>query len=373
MEEETLRWKVLCFIFLLFVPLTGCVDQTNVEDVSMTLILGIDLDEEDNLMVYMVSPVFEEEAKEKDETNVVKSVTIRNSRDEFDATVMGLTSGSKTQVILIGKRLLEKKYWTNYLDAFLRDPKNTVTPRMVGVEGPVSDVIFYKPKDKARLPVYLTKLIDTAYKRNITVKTNLQEFHTQIMEKGITPSITALKKNDKLSLKGSVLLDEKDKYKIIISPNENKLLRILQHKTKGDFPFTVELPSESNNKEKRWLSFSPLTLKVKTMVKDEKNHFRFDINIKMKIALTERLFQANVREDAAKLQKSIETKMNGEFKSFINKIQKAKIDPVGFGLYARAYEYPKWKKVQDHWGKAFSKADVHVKVNVTIAGMGTIK
>jgi Ger(x)C family germination protein len=339
----------------------------------MTLILGIDLDEKDNLMVYMVSPVFEEEAKEKDESNVVKSVTIRDSREGFDTTVMGLTSGSKTQVILIGKRLLEKKYWTNYLDPFLRDPKNTVTPRVVAVEGPVSDVIFYKPKDKARLPVYLTKLIDTSYTRNITVKTNLQEFHNQIMEKGITPSITALKKNDKLSLKGSVLLDEKDRYKLKISPNENKLLRILQHKTKGEFPFTVVLPSESNKKEKRWLSFTPLNIKVKTKVRDENNNFRFDINIKMKIALTERLFRINMRKNATKLQKSIETKMQEEFKSFINKIQKAKIDPVGFGIYARAYEYPEWKKVQDHWGKAFSKADVHVKVNVTIAGMGTIK
>jgi Ger(x)C family germination protein len=353
--------------------MTGCFDQTNLEDVSMTLILGIDLNEKDNLMVYMVSPVFEEEAKEKDESNVVKSVTIRDSREGFDTTVMGLTSGSKTQVILIGKRLLEKKYWTNYLDPFLRDPKNTVTPRVVAVEGNVSDVIFYKPKDKARLPVYLTKLIDTSYTRNITVKTNLQEFHNQIMEKGITPSITALKKNDKLSLKGSVLLDEKDTYKLKISPNENKLLRILQHKTKGEFPFTVVLPSESNKKEKRWLSFTPLNIKVKTKVRDENNNFRFDINIKMKIALTERLFRINMRKNATKLQKSIETKMQEEFKSFINKIQKAKIDPVGFGIYARAYEYPKWKKVQDHWGKAFSKADVHVKVNVTIAGMGTIK
>jgi len=373
MEEETLKWKLLCCLFLFFVPLTGCIDQTNVEDVSMTLILGIDLDEKDNLMVYMVSPVFQEEAKEKDETNVVKSVTIRNSRDEFDSTVMGLTSGSKTQVILIGKKLLEKKYWTNYLDPFLRDPKNTVTPRVVAVEGPVSNIIFYKPKDKARLPVYLTKLIDTASKRNITVKTNLQEFHNQIMEKGISPSISALKKTDKLTLTGSVLLDKKDRYKLMISSNENKLLRILQHRTKGDFPFTVLLPPDSSEKEKRWLSFYPLNMKIKTKVREEKNNFRFDINIKMKIAITERLFRTNMRKDAKKLQKSIETKMNEEFKSFINKIQKAKIDPVGFGIYARAYEYPKWKKVQEHWGKAFSKADVNVKVNVTIAGMGTIK
>lgn len=89
--------------------MTGCFDQTNVEDVSLTLILGIDLDRNNNLLVYMSSPVFNKEAKVKEETTGVKSVTVRKSRDQFDATVMALTSGSKTQVILVGKRIMKQK------------------------------------------------------------------------------------------------------------------------------------------------------------------------------------------------------------------------------------------------------------------------
>ena len=103
--------------------MTGCFDQTNVEDVSLTLVLGIDLDRNDNLLVYISSPVFNKEAKVKEETTGVKSATVRKSRDKFDATVMALTSGSKTQVILVGKRLLKRKNWENYLDPFYRDPK----------------------------------------------------------------------------------------------------------------------------------------------------------------------------------------------------------------------------------------------------------
>lgn len=353
--------------------MNGCIDHTNVEDVSMTLIMGIDLDKNDNLMVYMLSPVFAEEAKEKDETNFVKAVTIRSSRDQFDSTVMGLTTGSKTQVILIGKRLLEQKHWADYLDPFFRDPKNTVTPRVVAVDGPVSDVFLFRPKDKARLPVYITKLIDTAYRRNITVKTNLQEFHKQIMDKGVTPTISVMKKTDKVYVKGSVLLDEEDKYKLIITPYENKLLRILQHKNNGEFPITIELPTVSNKVDKPMLSFYTQSIKVKTKVGKENKDFKFDINVKMRIALTERLFTYNVRKDPAQLQKSIETKLKEDFENLIKKIQSSKIDPIGLGVYARAYMYPDFKKVQNQWGKTLSKADVNVKVRVTIGGMGTIK
>lgn len=194
---DTLKRKVLCCILLSVFMMTGCFDQTNVEDVSLTLILGIDLDRNNNLLVYISSPVFNKEAKVKEETTGVKSVTIRNSRDKFDATVMALTSGSKTQVILVGKRLMKQKNWENYLDPFYRDPKNTVTTRVVAVDGPVSDVIFYHPKDKPRLPLYLTKLVDTAYLRNIAVKTTLQKLHEQVADKGITASITEMKKRIK--------------------------------------------------------------------------------------------------------------------------------------------------------------------------------
>lgn len=52
-------------------------------------------------------------------------------------------------------------------------------------------------KDKPRLPLYLTKLVDTASLRNITVKTNLQELHEQIADKGLTANMTEMKKRKK--------------------------------------------------------------------------------------------------------------------------------------------------------------------------------
>ncbi|MGE6314141.1 Ger(x)C family spore germination protein [Bacillus cereus] len=367
-----MKRKVLCCIILSVFMMTGCFDQRNIEDVSLSLVLGIDLDRNNNLFVYMSSPVFNKEAKEKEEVTGVKSATIRDSRDKFDATVMALTSGSKTQVILVGKRLLKQKNWVKYLDPFYRDPKNTVTTRIVAVDGPVSDVIFYNSKDKPRLPVYLTKLVDTAALRNITVKTTLQELHEQIADKGVTANITEMKKNNKIFVIGTALLDEKGRYKLTLQSDENKLLRILQQGTTGEFSFTIPIKLKSDSQNKDWLSFSAYSIKVKTKVRYD-NKFIFNTDIKMKIGVTERLFSFNTRKDAAKLQKAIETKLEADFKKLIKKIQAANIDPIGFGGYARTYTYPEWKKVQNRWNHALSKGDVNVKVNVEISAMGTIK
>ncbi|EJR27441.1 Ger(x)C family spore germination protein [Bacillus mycoides] len=367
-----MKRKVLCCILLSVFMMTGCFDQRNVEDVSLTLVLGIDLDRNNNLLVYMSSPVFNKEAKVKEEITGVKSVTIRNSRDKFDATVMALTSGSKTQVILVGKRLLKQKNWMKYLDPFYRDPKNTVTARVVAVDGPVSDVIFHSPKDKPRLPLYLTKLVDTAASRNITVKTTLQELHEQKADKGLTANITEMKKKNKIWVTGTALLDKKGRYKLTLKPDENKLLRILQQGNTGDFSFTMPIKIKADSQDKDWISFTAYSIKVKTKTRHD-NHFIFNVDVKMSIGITERLFSFNTRKDAAKLQKAIETKLEADFNQLIKKIQTAQIDPIGLGGYARTYTYPEWKKVQKKWNNELAKGDVNVKVNVKLGAMGTIK
>ncbi|PEB50516.1 spore gernimation protein [Bacillus pseudomycoides] len=364
--------KILCSILIPILLLTGCLDQMNVEDVTLTLILGLDLDENDNLKVYLSSPVFNKEAKIKEEQYGVKAVTVRNSREKFDTMVMALTSGSKTQIILIGKRLLKQKKWADYLDPFYRDPKNTVTTKIVAVDGPVSDIIYYSPKNKPRLPVYLAKLLETAHRRNITVKTTLQDFHNQTKEKGMTTSISAIKKNSDIKLTGSALFDEQNRYKLTITPEENKLLRILQNKIEGEFPFTIAVPLQSNSKDKHWLSFISEGTKVKTSVQ-YKDRFIFNINVHMRILISERLFPFNVRNDGMTLEQKIQKQLKTDFQRLIKKIQIAEIDPIGLGLYARAYTYEDWKKVQHQWEKSLAKADVNVKVRVKISGMGTIK
>ncbi|MCM3339784.1 Ger(x)C family spore germination C-terminal domain-containing protein [Paenibacillus sp. MER TA 81-3] len=69
----------------------------------------------------------------------------------------------------------------------------------------------------------------------------------------------------------------------------------------------------------------------------------------------------------------IAKQLQQKFERLIRKLQNAKIDPTGFGMYARAYAYPQWLKVSDNWGEAFKDAEVNVKVNVKIIGMGAVK
>ncbi|RNB90474.1 Ger(x)C family spore germination protein [Brevibacillus fluminis] len=367
--------KLLIGLLSLAMVTTGCADRIDIEDASLSLLIGIDLDEKNNLIFSASSPVFNKEAKIKEEVYVSRAATLRKSRDEDDKTFMALTTGGKAQVFLIGKRVMQHKGWFKLLEPFLRDPKNTVNVRIAMVEGLAYELIQLKPANKPRLPLYLAKLIDTASRRNLTVKTTLQDLRRETYEKGITPSVTELHTDDEVMVVGTALFEEGGRYAFTIGADETKLLRILQNKLKGDFGFTFKAPEQPKGEvfPANAYSFSTEKISVKTKTGFSDDKFKFDIEVKMRVALTERLFQLDIRKEAKKLEKDMEEELDKRFKVLIRKIQKAKIDPIGLGLHARAYEYSHWKSVQNQWGEALAKGDVNVKVKATIIGMGTSK
>ncbi len=239
-------------LIALLVCLPGCYDRMDLENATLSLMIGLDLDEKNNLLVYMSSPVFSKEAKKKMEEFGVKSSTVRQARSRLDSMVTAMTVSGKVQVILLGERLLQHEDWFPLMDVIFRDAKFTVNAKMVAVEGRVADVITYAPEDKPRLALHLSKLIDTANERNVTIKTTAQEFHRQMYEKGMTPSITGLKKRKELELTGVALLTEKGKYAATLSIEEAKLLNLLRFGKKEDMTLTIPIPGPEQAGGEGW-------------------------------------------------------------------------------------------------------------------------
>ena len=65
--------------------------------------------------------------------------------------------------------------------------------------------------------------------------------------------------------------------------------------------------------------------------------------------------------------------MKAQIEELLAKCRQHKIDPVGFGLYARALQYSHYKEVQDRWGDEFSRADFDVSVDLRIASPGAVQ
>jgi len=362
-------------VALLICLLPGCGDRIDVEDLTLALMVGLDLDDKNNLIVYMASPVFSEEARKKQEEFGVKATTFRQSRGKYDAVVTALTVGGKIQVVLVGKRLLRHPDWFPLLDVLYRDAELTVNARVVAVDGDVAEVINFFPSDKPRLALHMTKLIDTANRRNITVKTTLQQLHRQMYEPGMTPSISEVKKTKQIEVIGTALLDEKGKYKTSLLLEENVLLHMLLIGKKGDISLTIPVTDtrKSGGIVKKRISFAVQNVSKQIKTSYRRGKFAFDIKLNMSVILLERYVPLDLEKKEKQITQMIQKQLEKEYKHLIANIQKYKIDPVGLGLYARAYQYGHWKKVQGKWGETLAKADIKVTPIVKIKASGVIK
>jgi Ger(x)C family germination protein len=363
------------FIFLLVTMVPGCNDRLDMEDAKMVLLLGFDLDKNNQMLVYVSSPVFDRNAKKKTQEIVVRADTPRESREASDAFSSGIYQARKLKVILVSKRLMQQKDWYRLMDVYFRDAKNPLTQRVIEYNGNLSEIFNLNPEDQPILPLLLAGMVDSESIRSETVKTTLQELNRQMVDKGMTPAVSEIRYKEAITMYGTALLDHKGLYRISLNSRESVLLQIMQNHVEKDVSLTIPIPGEPKGGPVYTdrLSLSSGRTKTKVNCSYRNGKFNFDLKIKMPVTLTELLFPYDVRQKGKELEKLIAGQVQHQFESLIRKIQKNKIDPIGLGLYARAYQYDHYKKVEDQWGEALSEAEIHVTVKVSVQSMGPVK
>ncbi|WP_165280046.1 Ger(x)C family spore germination protein [Paenibacillus protaetiae] len=376
---SSLKAAVRCGIVLIllsgFLTSACSTDKLDLENASVPLALGLDLDENQKIHYYLSTPVFNHDIKKKSKEIDAEFLSLRQSRKDQDSMVSGSIQGRNYQVLLIGRKLIETEGWFQMLDVIYRDPRNTVTDRVIVVQGPVSDVIYFRADDQPPISVFLRSLIDSKSKNAETVRTTAQELHRQYFDRALTPAVSEIKLEEgRVKVTGTALLSHLGLYRTSLGRQETALLEILQGNGRPGLMLSYAIPGEKKTGPFATdrLSFTLGVIKTKIKSSYSNDKFHFQIKIKAIVNVMEELFPYNMLSQEYHLERQVEQQMKGQIESMLSKIQRQQIDPVGFGLYARAYQHDEFKKVQNDWGKALAKADFDVKVSIKIGTMGAI-
>lgn len=165
------------------------------------------------------------------------------------------------------------------------------------------------------------------------------------------------------------MLNKEGKYVGKLDIQQTSLLLLLKKQSNKEL--TISLPLKAIAEDggifhKNELSMDVLRAKVKIKTSYQQDRFHFDYHIRMNISVVERLFPNP--DDG--IREMIEDELEQQFTRLIQQIQDKKIDPIGLGVYARAFEYDQYKKVEDNWGEALAKAKIDVNVDIDIKSMG---
>lgn len=364
----------MCCLFIF--SLIGCSnDKTNIDEATVPLSLGLDVVDE-KLHYYISAPVFSKEIQKKSREGEGIAEGLRQSRNQQDAQFPGSVSGRNYQVIVVGKELLQYKNWTNILDVTFRDPRNTITDRVIAFDGPVADIIHFQAKDQPPTSIFLRALIDSGSERSTTVKTTAQELHRQLNDRGITPTISEIMiENGKILLKGSALLSQEGQYRGSLTYQETSMLQILKKEAEPGLSLTFSVDETEKelpfNTDKVSFSVGDVSVKIKSDHEDGK--FQYKIKVDAVVSVTEKFLEYELLENSEDMAYKLSEEMKNSMEQLIKKFQKLKVDPVGFGIYSRAYQYPFFKEVQNDWGEELSRAQFDVEVNLRILASGAVK
>ncbi|GAA3407457.1 Ger(x)C family spore germination protein [Paenibacillus hodogayensis] len=378
MNKRLGRWARLLLIAAAVGAAPGCYDRLDLEETTSPLLLGYDIDQHNNMLVYISNPVFNKNGGSEAHEIVVEASTSREARDQEDARSAGKIHGRKVQIVLVGQKMLQQADWFRMLDVFFRDARNTLTPRVIAYNGPLSEIIYLDTKGQPMLPLLLREIVDTKSVRSETVKTTLQDMHRQLWEKGITPYISQVAVvNGEVMLQGMALLDHQGKYAAALDARETILLRMLQNEVKRPVSLTIAVPGEAKQGPFHTdeLSFTTETVNANVKTSYSDGRFQFDIRVDMRATLSELLLP--MREpylnEPDLLKSFIAEQVRNQLNDLVRKIKQHRIDPIGLGLYARAYAYEPYKQVEDRWGEALAGADIRIAVNAVLGSTGPVK
>lgn len=356
------KWLIGLFLFVLTaIFITGC----GFKDIDKRLfVVGIGIDPaEDSTKKYLISlkfaiPIIEEKSNKSmivsEEADTI-SEAVRMIKTKVDKEI----DFSHAKVIVYNQKILEKEIEPNLYYWFVRR-RDIQEVSWVAIGKPSAlDVLKLKPKSE-RLPsnALFLALGRDGTETDYIIPEFLFNFKKRFNEKGLDPFLPIiLAKNDLFEI-NSVGLFNKKQLKLNLKPIETKTLNILLNNVSKS-ALVIE-----NGNERFLIDAS----KVKTKYKILGDFIKVNVSINGRIE--EAVFSVN-NKGIPEYEKIASREIKEHVYEFLMKLQKANVDPIGFGLRYRGRHFEKddWET----WKRLYPTIKFKVNVDVQIEDTGLVE
>ncbi|NLW21651.1 MAG: Ger(x)C family spore germination protein [Tissierellia bacterium] len=390
------------FIILAFF-LTGCQDAREVQELGITLLIGIDI-EDDKLVLTgeVVDPAFTQPGKgDTSQNNIVKYVqgtgnniyeALRDLVLKFDRLLFGYHN----KVIIIGEEVA-KRGIVGYIDQLFRSREIRETSYMLVAKGGKAYEVMGINSGLEGIPaMHILKLIQNAKDNPKAVDMNMVNFLRHYYHEGHQTILGVMEKKKKrrinkgsqtegtedleLSILGSAIFN-KDVLAGYLNGNDTKAVNYVMNNARGGtITFITPLPDKGERLEtgtghNNLSSLVVINNKSKNDVEIKGDKVLLKTKIRVRGFLEEVVGNIDIakRENLRKMEEACSKAVEEGIKSTVRKVQREyKLDVFGFGL-AFNKKYPQeWKKVKDNWDEIFAEADFEIEVETNIIRTGII-
>ncbi|RCW51033.1 Ger(x)C family spore germination protein [Paenibacillus prosopidis] len=385
--------KLFVFIscLLLLFPLTGCWNRRELNELGISVGIGIDKAEKGyRVSVQVVNPG--EVTAGKTSGNRTPITLYEATGDTIFEAIRKITTISPRviylahlRVLVIGESLAREGI-EKPLDHFSRDHEVRTDFFIVIAKGSTAKDVLKVLTPIEKIPankLYLS--LETSQKVWApTATVTLDELMTDIISEGKSPVLSAVKVTGGVEGQSQKNVEKIDpsgrlKYTGLAVFREDKLIGWLNEKESKGYSYirdkvrntvgTLVCPEGGK--------IGVEVTRSKTQVTGKMNNGKPQINIE--IRMEENIGEVECQIDLTKrktiedLEKSAEQKVAAIMLGTIHKVQKSfKVDIFGFGEEIHRVDPTAWKTLKQNWDEQFTHLDINVKADVQIRRIGTV-
>ncbi|WP_102264080.1 Ger(x)C family spore germination protein [Mesobacillus jeotgali] len=359
--------------------LSACWDQHLLKDVKLYMAASFDLTPDGKILDELSAPTI----TKNPDGGPVQGHTIasgightpREARGDIDSKIDKVFDASKLRVLIIGNELAKQDIYS-VLDLFYRDPKSSLSAKVVVAEGMATDILRLNVEE-GKISSYLFDLLKSQELTSLIPEENIQSICAEMFDPGEDFTLPFLRANDDgktASALGVALFNGKKFSGHVLTGDEAVIFLLLDGNAGKSPKFTKRIAkSDSENfMPQNFVSFNVKKANERLEVKVENQRVIANINLSLKIEITDYpRNQLYKKQEVAKLNKKLSEMLTNDAVAAIKVLQEANSDSFGIGRRLIAHYPDYWKQVD--WKREYPNIAITPHVELEIIGHGIIE
>lgn len=383
---------LLCIYMLSISLLTACFDATELDELAIALLIGIDL-EDDKILITAEVINLQYSSDSSSSGNVsVKYVqgtgnTVLEALRDITLKFGHRIYGAHTKAIIFGEDLAKKGVMP-YMDQLFRARELRESAYvLVAKEAKAYEVMGVSSGLEPIPANYIISLIDSIKYNPKTIDTNMMDFVKHYYHMGRHPIVAILEKRQKkginqtekevgtkdfeLSSIGSAVF-KNDTLVGYLSGNDTKALNYILNNVKGGI---ITFPTPVDSDETLFSSLSTIKVRTKNDVdfKDGRLILKTKITISGYLGEIDGDMDISNYESLEKMAQACSQTVKEGIEMTVKKVQKEfGFDIFGFGHVLHKKHTEEWRKIEGKWDDLFAEADFQIEVVTNIISSGLL-
>lgn len=369
----------LLLIISLLMPISGCWDQVDLEELALPLVVAIDVHTPGSadpsnpptqpsnklIDVTTLAPNLSPKAKSPASVETISGINVLDARARRGIESPDTYTSGVTHTIIFGEELARKGLFP-YLSHLARDARVSGNILFAIASGRGEDILKTPVKNHSHMGTYLANFFIDMQRRTLIPVVNLYQFAVHEGSKGKNPVAPVLERRGDRVIISGVAVFNKDRLVRILDIEESFNLAMLRGvKGRGYLAFRTK-------EDKEYIDGAVFVSNSrKVQYKKNQQGHNFIITIRLKGYLGEYSRKAPVTAESLKeIEKNVEKQVKTQCERLITKIQEdIKVDCIDISKYALAKDRRSLEKNIDK-PEFIQNANIRVEVKVELNQTG---